>query len=93
MARERSTLNNGHLNDATNGNASVDVTVLDDAAITPDRFPLWGQRSGQWNTIDGFTTAWAIPRETAAGEWAAPCRDPDDPAGQPEPAWPDPGPI
>ena len=60
MARDRSTLNDGHLNDASNGGIPVDVTVLDDAAITPDRFPLWGQRSGQWNTIDGFTTAWAM---------------------------------
>jgi len=91
MARQHAQVNNGVLFDYSNGRRPVDIRPLPDQAITGARFPLWGRNaaSGQWNTEFGFTTAWAIPQETADGRWAAPCRDPNDPNGQPEPAWPE----
>lgn len=93
MVRDRADEYGGVLNDFAAALTPTDVTVLDDADLTPDRFPLLGMRSGEWQWVDGHTTAWAEPRETAAGTWAAPCRDDNDPDGQPEPVWPDPGPI
>jgi hypothetical protein len=92
MARERAQVNAGVLFDYTNGKRPVDLNTLPDGQITGQRFPLWGKNeaTGEWNTEDGFTTAWAEPRETIDGQWAAPCRNPDDPNGQPEPEWPTP---
>jgi hypothetical protein len=91
MAQAKAATNNGILYDYTNNRAPVDVTALPDADITGDRFPLWGKNAAthQWNEDSGFTVAWAQPRETAGGEWAAPCRDPNDPGGVPEPEWPE----
>jgi hypothetical protein len=90
MARERAALNNDELFDYTDGKRPVNVRTLPDAQITGARFPLWGKNAaaGAWNTESGFTTAWAEPRETADGQWAVQARDPSDPEGQPEPAWP-----
>lgn len=94
MVRDRAAGYGGMLNDfGAPGRPPVDVTVLADADLTGDRFPLLGMRAGEWQWDDGHTTAWAEPRQTADGNWAAPCLDPNDPDGQPEPAWPDPGPI
>jgi hypothetical protein len=90
MARERAATNNGALFDYSDGKRSVNVNNLPDAQVTGARFPLWGRNAAtnEWNTEFGFTTAWDEPRETAAGEWAAPCRVVDDPDGVPEPEWP-----
>jgi hypothetical protein len=91
MARGRAATNSGILFDYSNGRRQVDLNTLPDSQITGARFPLWGRnaKTGEWNSEDGFITAWAEPRETAIGEWAAPCREPNDPHGHPEPEWPE----
>ena len=96
MVRERAaTLDPQELVDHWDLPNRARIPDLPDSALVGSRFPLYGRNaaSGAWNTTSGYTSAWAIPRETAAGDWAAECRDPQDPAGQPEPTWPDPGPI
>lgn len=66
------------------------IPDLPDSALTGGRFPIYGrnQATGLFNTVSSFTRAWAEPRETADGRWAAPCLDPTDPEGVPEPSWP-----
>jgi hypothetical protein len=90
LARTRAAANGNVLWDYSNGRRPVNISTLPDQAITPARFPLLGrnQATGKINMDSGWTTAWAEPRETADGQWAAPCVNPDDPNGQPEPAWP-----
>jgi hypothetical protein len=92
MARERANINDGILFDHHNNLQPVNVTAFPDSEITGNRFPLWGRNAvtHQWVSTEGFTTAWAEPRETIDGQWAAPCRNADDPDGQPEPEWPTP---
>lgn len=54
------------------------------------KLPLMGRRhDGALNEADGYTLAWAVPRQTKAGEWAVPCPT-FDTGGGPEPVWPDP---
>lgn len=90
LARRRAVESAGVLWDFMQGRRPVNVAQLPDAAITATRFPLMGRNAatGRWNTTSGFTTAWATAQPTADGRWAAPCLDPNDPNGQPEPAWP-----
>lgn len=92
MALLRASHNGGVLFDYYDGLAPVHLANISDREITGQRFPLWGINSatGEWNKKSGFTTAWAVPRQTISGKWAAPCMDPSDPAGLPEPEWPQP---
>jgi hypothetical protein len=50
-----------------------------------DRLPWLGVREGQSVDTDGYTLAWAIPQQTASGQWAVPSFLG---GGVPEPAWP-----
>lgn len=61
--------------------------------MTPDEIrtiaevPLKGL-DYEGNVVDaGYSGAWAIPRETADGQWAVPCLDKFD-MGGPMPEWP-----
>lgn len=96
MVRQRAaTLTRQELDDHWNLPGKVRVPDLPDAQINGSRFPLYGrnQATGAWNATSGYTTAWAEPRQTADGDWAAQAIDPADPLAVPEPTWPDPGPV
>ena len=62
---------------------------LDALRARVDNLPQMGRRASdnRLNEIDGYTTAWDVPRETADGRWAVQC-PPFDDGGDPEPEWP-----
>lgn len=93
MVRRHASAHGGRLLDFGAGLVAVEVDALPDEELTAYRFPLLGKRMGEWVLDGGFTTAWATPQVTADGRWAAPCFDPADVDGQPEPAWPMPEPL
>lgn len=57
-------------------------------AVAAKNIPVKGIDSNGNTVESGVSTAWAIPKETASGEWAVPC-PPQDDTGGPEPEWPE----
>lgn len=78
MVRERAALFGGLLERWNGGVVPVNVSDLPDEALTGSKFPIYGYRASDNQTMkqSGHTTAWAIPQQITDGRWVFP--SPDD---------------